>query len=228
MLICRKCGASNPLGRVFCTNCGGKLDTSSVTSEDVAAQQREGLFARHWKKLLYIPLILVVVVVALALWPHAPTIGQKGTPVGGRRAKVQLETLRELADGRSMTVTLTERDVNAYIEYCLADSLRADALSIAVREGYFGVRMTRAMKARQIGSFRIVPRFSYDALFVPAGGTVVARKAAIGHLPLWGPFRNMAVKTIYGVVSTQNEWANLRHATKFEVGGGKIAIHARK
>jgi hypothetical protein len=199
-----------------------------MTSDDVAAQQRVGLFAQHWKKLLYIPVVLVVVLVALALWPHAPTIGEKGTPVGGRRAKVQLETLKELAPGRSMTVTLSERDINGYIEYCCADSIQADALTIAVREGYFGVRMTRAMKARQIGSFRIVPRFTYDVLFVPVGGTVVARKASLGHLPLWGPFRGMAVKTIYGVVSSQNEWANLRHATKIEVGGGKIAIHARK
>ena len=168
-----------------------------------------------------------IVDIALALWPAVPTIGEKGTPVGGRRAGIQLQTLGELAEGRSMTVTLTERDINGFVEYG-AGTVEADALSIAVREGYFGVRMTRVAKARQIGSFRIAPRFTYDVLFVPVGGRVVARKATLGHLPLWGPFRNMAVKAIHGVVSSHREWTYLQHATKFEVGGGKIAIQARK
>ena len=36
MITCGSCGSENELGRVFCVQCGGKLDLSAMTSEVVA------------------------------------------------------------------------------------------------------------------------------------------------------------------------------------------------
>ena len=48
MVKCTKCGADNPLGRVFCQACGSKLDLSAMTSESVAERPADAdVLARH-------------------------------------------------------------------------------------------------------------------------------------------------------------------------------------
>ena len=67
MLVCKKCGADNPLGRVFCGSCGGKLDMTDITSDTLADQQRASFFVAHYKKFLLVLLLLVLATVGLTL-----------------------------------------------------------------------------------------------------------------------------------------------------------------
>ena len=40
MLICPKCGNDNELGRIFCHQCGDRLDLSSIKPPSVAERKR--------------------------------------------------------------------------------------------------------------------------------------------------------------------------------------------
>jgi hypothetical protein len=224
MLICPKCGKENGLGRVFCSDCGAKLDTDGLTTASLRRGWSPLSLLQYWKKVVAALVAVALVLGGLALWPRAPVIGGKGTRMGGRRVETQLEALSQARDGRAMTAQFAEKDVNGYLEFLKIPNMRVAALSLCVKPGYFEVRMLRMLKPIGVGSFRLVPRLTYDLACVPVGGAVVVRKASLGHLPLWGGARAMAVRAVHRVVSAEREWAYLRSATAIEVGDESVSV----
>jgi hypothetical protein len=127
-----------------------------------------------------------------------------------------------------MTAVFSEKDINGYIENFKLASLNIGALTVAAKDGCLQVRLARLPKPVRIGSFHVSPRQTYDLLCVPMGSGLMVRKASIGHLPLWGRTKRVAVKAVLDIVTAQPEWANLRQATRIEVAGGSISVHAQK
>jgi len=227
MLICKKCNAQNPLGRVFCIACGGKLDLQHMSSDEVAAANRKSLFSRFWWILPAIVVLILLICVGLALWPNTALVGAEGTRGGGRRVETQLTMAAGLVPGQTVRQEYTEKDINGYFQFFKDGKIGADSVRITISQGMFMARMSKTLWAPKFAK-GIKLRVTYDVTCVPVGGLAVVRKASVGHLPVAGPFRKIAVGGLYGVLAAQKEWKGMANITDLKADTGKLMVVAAK
>jgi hypothetical protein len=230
VIVCKKCGLQNPLGRVFCQGCGSKLDLAHVGTDTVAAMTRPAGRAGGWVKIAAWTVgALLALSVVLALWPNARPIGDRGNRPGGLRLQNQLRVVSTLRAGQKVDITMKEADLNAFIEHFKVQGTDIASLSASLRPGRIDVRMVRPLWRMDVKTFRLEPRVSIDLVLSPAGRGLRVRGASVGHLPLFGPLRTMAVRRVYGRVSVQKEWRDTAAcAEKVETGNGTLTLSVGK
>jgi len=230
MLICQKCGTDNPLGRVFCQSCGGKLDLSHM-SQDVIVEvmQDKSWFARHWRKIALGVGLLVALLVVLAMIPTAGPLGESGTRVGGRRVESLLRQLGGLRSGQAVSATFDEKDVNGYLALVKADRLKdVGRASVDIQPGYARLHLQSEWFSFSLFGFELKPPKTYELTLVPAGaGCVGVVKARMGRLPLSGPFRRSLVRRLHRRMVQENDWKGLAFLAEVEMGNDQIKVVAR-
>ena len=97
MIVCGGCGSENELGRVFCTQCGGKLDLSGMTNEVVAEQAKRSFMAKHWPKFAIGVAVIILLIFGMTFWSTGPLQGKEGTSVGARRVQSQMRSMAKLS-----------------------------------------------------------------------------------------------------------------------------------
>lgn len=229
MLVCEKCGAENPLGRVFCGTCGAKLDLTHMKSEDVADSQKASWVRQHIFKVVIGIVLIVVAMAGLGLWPQTDMIGEKGTRIGGRRVERKLRAMQRIRKGQSLSVDFPEKDINGYFEFLKQEKLKVDSFSVSVMEEYLAARMVRTLGKWEVGKFEIMPKISCDVVCVPSeGGGVIVSKAGIGHLPLWGPVADVVAQVVHKTVASQKEWAPFEHLAEIKMEEGKVSVLVKR
>jgi hypothetical protein len=214
MLICKKCGADNPAGRVFCGGCGGKLDQSNFAT---ARPKRE------WDRQRIITIVnacvaptltIIVVVIALICWPTGaePTPGV--SEEAAKKVTGQLKTLEALKLGQSLTLTLSESDINSYLKFIRARELGLDAVQVSLETGYVMVHLRRKSTRLKLGKLQAT--VSYDLTCVPVKNRLLVQKVSAGHLPL-GPFKGSALRTMRRLFVGGREHELLRDITDITV-----------
>lgn len=140
---CPACGVQNVLPRVYCSACGERLNEKG--DADRALQQLAKKPRAQWKKRLR-PFIrglagLLFILVALLFWPVTPDY-QIGPPADARRFAEKLGGLALALDmGLPARETFSEKEVNAYLQRMVTESLKGRAalerLGIQLGEGEF-------------------------------------------------------------------------------------------
>jgi len=228
MIICPKCGNDNPLGRVFCGKCGGKLDFSHTSSQDMVVKPESNWFRTHWPKLAYLVVLIVLIPVALVLWPQPPLVGKPGTG-GETRVENGVRAVSAVKPGQIVNATFAEEDLNGYLQLIKAKDPGADSLSISLRTDYFVVRMVHPLFTLPVIKIKgqpVVAKLSYDITCVPyvSGGSVNVTKASMGHIPAIGPFKTKAAKAVYGAALRDKDWAPFANITGIKVTEGRITV----
>jgi len=123
MVNCKKCGHENELGRIFCYQCGEKLDLETIKPPNQAEgfwkkihhreRKRQGRTlpqqAWRWGKVL-IFLALVLILILIFSPPEMKTITKSTDAEVNARAK--MKNLREaVGSGRFETVQLNEQEI---------------------------------------------------------------------------------------------------------------------
>ncbi len=226
MIVCTKCGARNPLGRVFCADCGAKLDLSNMSSQAVADMQRVSWIRKHWPKLAIGGVGLLVLFVVMALWPRSGTIGDEGKPVGRSRATTSLGLLGQAKSGvvRNLEVEFSEGDINGYFAFGKNAQMRLRSCSVDIEQGYFRVRVVRQLAALKLGAFKWEPQISYDLVCVPVANVVRPAKAAMGHFAMVGPLKTSVFKKVWALMAAQREWAALTAASEIRAEKDKLVL----
>lgn len=229
MVLCKKCGADNQLGRVFCSACGAKLDLRNMSSSAMAARKP----AIPWLKILLpkfiaVLAVLVLLPVALALWPQPQPIGKKGSKIGGQRVIGALQAMTYLGRGATLGRSFSEEDLNGYFEYFKAQKLNAESISVRVAQGYFVVRVVRAIGPWNVGPYKLNPRVSQELICVPAGSRLSIDGAAIGHLTWLGPFQTSVASRLYRLVAAEPEWAIFQNLAEMRAEPGRISVSVKR
>jgi len=106
----------------------------------------------------------------------------------------------------------------------VAPSLGFQSISVDAHDGYFFVRAVRGLGVVRVRSFRVVPKLSYELACVPIGGGVAVRKASVGHLPLAGPAKKLAVNGLVRALSSHETWQVLERASRIESGVDSLSL----
>jgi hypothetical protein len=226
MLICKKCGSDNPLGRIFCGSCGSKLDMSDMTSDTLADRQRESFLLTHYKKMLLVLAILVLATIGLALWPSTAVLGEEGTSLGSSKVKQHMGLLLNLAPGQVVKLTVNEKDINGYLKHTKLRKSRYESCSTRLVSRGMSARLVRPLADVPLGKFKLKLKISFDLRCVPAAGQVVVTGASVGHLPLWGPTKTLALTEYRKLFASGKEQGLLKVLTDIRIEDGQAELSA--
>jgi hypothetical protein len=212
VIECGKCGNKNPLGRVFCTTCGAKLQLLSVTKEHVE---------KHVTK-WYVPLlrfinrlgaILIVAIIAtggMAFWPSTAQPVNLGTSADAKVVRDALSRARMKAKGiPPKSIILSDKQINAYLQNKLA-ILGVQSATVVFERDSFTIRLNIPLKQDQQpdnASHKLTPlRLIADITFKAEDNALVISKVVIGHVPLPGPFRPFLLNRLSTALSEDKDW----------------------
>ncbi len=224
MITCGACGSENELGRVFCVQCGGKLDLSAMTSEAVAEQVKVSFMRKHWPKFAIGVVVVILGIFGLTFWPTSPFEASEGTSVGGRRVDSQLRAMSRLSKGRTVAYVFKEADINGYFQYGKGKEMGLGEVRVKCMPGYLRVHVTDKMFEKTIFGVVLSPGTSYDMYCVGVGGSLVVRKVKKGHLGMVGPGRTRIVRMFYRKILEKNGFDSFKYATDIKVEEGQVRV----
>ncbi len=226
VVVCQKCGTENPMGRVFCGNCGRKLE---ITRDGTHFKSKPEF---NWKTVikflnwLVAPVMTIVVIcTALRYWPNQIVLPKGLEKSQADAVASQLQGIAEMRVGQSATVIFREDDVNAYFKYNRLENLGLEGCRVTFEKGFLELR-TRKRVEWSIGKW--VPRLSYDVLCMPFGKRLVIRKVSVGHLPLWGFGKKGTVRDVRRIFLDGPEHKLLKDVTGITIEKDEIHVSIKK
>jgi hypothetical protein len=148
MIECPKCGHDNDLGRIFCVECGEKLDISKVSAPSGIRRRKKGGSAQSKGqmiggavvKVIKLTFLAAVCAVLTLLWLQ-PDFQRKTFGVNELASYVANRTQMEdaLRNQQSAKIVLTEPEVNAAMAKAIIDTTKGqkDAGEIKLESIYF-------------------------------------------------------------------------------------------
>jgi hypothetical protein len=182
---CEKCGFQNVLGRVFCAQCGVKLDLRATSAEEFDERRRFD-YARFVKlTLVFLALVLILGVIGAALWPDTiPSV--RVDKAGAVQIPIKAKAVRSaISFNRSVTLDLSEGELNGFLEE-RARNRNIPGLAIDLKPGAFDLYSIQDWRpATNIAVLAWVhTRYSMTLRGSFQNGVLKIENARFGHLPL--------------------------------------------
>jgi hypothetical protein len=196
MLTCEKCGYDNELGRIFCHQCGSKLDLSRIKAPGQGGPSLRKKKAR--KKLNPVRLAVELAVIAAVLagiWlllgvPALPPTEYTAQDYVSAERKVQHlgEIVRQ---NRPDSVMLSEREINAYLgnlqlQHADSRGLRIEVSGFRARIDNGTITIIFSGDLRIGQSFKKPVSVTYTGVPTVSDGKFVLKPAggAVGRMPI--------------------------------------------
>ena len=232
VVICPKCGSRNPPGRMYCMQCGGKIEMemAETRAEKPWIGKAVSALGRAVRAAATILLLLAIVQM---MRPVAPA-GSTGNAQDVQRLRQKLSLFKgAVMDGKASSQRLSEVELNAYLTDLLARSATPDAMD-SLRYRLLKVNLAVEPAAVVVvlrASLGPVP-LSYEVTGAPrVDGKRFAfapTAARFGHLPLPGPLRGWMAGRVYGVFSQMlDERSLLDQAEGLELAQGEVTLVQR-
>lgn len=224
-VTCPTCSKQNEASRLFCSQCGKKIDHSQIRFGSRPARKLwNGV--RRLVRLLILGALLAVL--GLLVWPATPE-GQLGTDEDGDACFDKLAALYQaIQTDRHRVETVTEAEANAYLFDLVADAVpppqsaatllevrgvnlqfTPHAVIVHVSTAWRGVQLTYELTG--------TPRLQDDQFVFAIDGF------ALGHLPLPGPLQQQLADRVAPLFEhMERERYVLDHLTAIELEEGSI------
>lgn len=240
MIICGKCGNDNPLGRIFCAQCGEKLNLDQL-NEPGMIRKEPGMSTRT-RAILFILLDLIVLLLVLgglSFWPaaHEASLGPDslGQAALGKLTRMDSATV-------SLAQEFSEKEANVLVARYLSGQQKGSGMnakgvnSVEIQFEPNAIRATAyaSIGPWHFGTFSVGPfPITYSVVTVPVKeGNVVRfdiRRGAIGHLPLPGPLSKPAADKLSLIFSKATRYRTLFNKTSaIELQKGAVKITTNK
>ncbi len=194
MLECSKCGFNNELGRIFCHQCGAKLEVDKIKPPTPGAKMRRRAVASARKTVrvvieLGIAVGLIAVIALICLVPEVPPV--KPTNAEMVAADTKRLDLQQLVNGsKAGSIELTDGELNAFLNTLGMEKPKGSGILLApitiraefgngtVKLGYLGdLQLGSVHKQVYLGLAGRLSVAQGAVRFEPTGGW-------IGRLPL--------------------------------------------
>lgn len=186
---CPACGHMNPLGRLFCAKCGGKIEVTDRTlrSAREPGQGAWALTARLIRLLVFLGLLFSLYLLSRPVAPE----GRLGTRSDGALLAQKMNLLHAAAEtGRSEAQDATEAEVNGYIAELLKNTMNrtaGGALQFELQQINFAFRgdgRIVVVFSTQWKAFSLTYEFTCRASAGDGSFGVTAEGLRMGRLPL--------------------------------------------
>ena len=235
-LVCPECRRENEPERIYCHDCGARLDRSSLakeksTEEDPKDTQRRlkamldpqrALMRRRFfqgSKLILGALIVAAIVQMIRPPDLPPPAAAPMLP-----AQINLDLENAAMDPRTaVPLRYTDEQVNAYLAYALKSKqpalskyLKFERAVAAFDEGYCIVTVERSLSG-----FSLFTTAAYDVTLQNGAIVAKSRGGRIGRMPIHPALMQ------YGHVLFQDLWKALDRERKSILKLGAIELHAK-
>lgn len=216
------------MGRIFCTQCGAKLDVEAGARKDLSQARARRFRSLAIRFLLLDVLIFVVVVAVLALWPAAGSLDSPDAKHFAR-AKARIQALDR---GLRATESFNEMEINAVIAERFGKRLKKanSSIDVFLKPESVKVVVRSEIGPWNLGAFSLGPfPFTYTVRGQPEhrdGAFAFKPEAgAVGHLPLFGSLKNMAVDSLAELLEgRENVRAFLDRIEGFNLMDGAVDV----
>lgn len=229
-LTCEQCGAANEIGRLFCGQCGERLNLTGFRPgrprRGVGAGRAGGI-----KRLVRLVLLAALLTLLIALlWPTAPQ-GKPGTSEQGEALYENLLNMEQSIRRRERArLTIQEEEINAYLGMLIAQMderpaenrsrLKTQAVNLSFTPEYVIVHILTAW-----GPVRL----SYEITGWPRvngrGASLDAQRVRLGHVPMPDPLMARMAERLGNVFAQlEREQFILRHVTRVDLGDGLLRL----
>ena len=219
-LVCPECRRENEPERIYCHDCGARLDRSALakqqasTEEDPAATHKrvkalfDGRNAKMHARFFQISKLVLsalgaAVLIQMIRPPDLPEVPKAETLP--RQINLDLESAA--MDPRSPGLRYSEADVNAYLGYALKSKktalskvLQFERAVVELGEGFYNLTVERSLVGFSVfttGSF--APTVQGGAL------TNTARAGRFGRLPVHPALMNLVAPYLFGDLASVAE-----------------------
>lgn len=185
---CKSCGFKNDLGRVFCVQCGKRLELTNTSLEELAAR-RQIDWGRYGRQLVRLLIVLVIAgVVAAFFWRQAPATVQVD-PAGAQQVPYKIKAVQSALRARqAVSLSFSEAELNGYLE-ARAKARRVTRLTIDLKPGAFELAAWHdwAPATNVAALTNVVFPVSCSIAGGFDKGHFVVKGGRFGHVPLPGP-----------------------------------------
>jgi DNA-directed RNA polymerase subunit RPC12/RpoP len=196
MVVCSECRRENEPERVYCHDCGGRLDRSAikVRKDDVKDAQRrvKKLFDPQRAKIratffgiskVLLGALAVAVVIQMILPPDVPALAKTDMLASQVRFDLENATLRH----QPAQLRYTEDEINAFLVYALKTKHKAldkplldfQRAFVGFREGACAVTMERSLFG-----YSVYTSCTYAVAIKDGKINAAAKGASVGRLPI--------------------------------------------
>ena len=226
LITCAQCGHKNNVGRLFCTQCGARLEIQDPRAA-VKTKSGPGILGKLGSFLrLAVTLGLLVVVVQI-LRPVVPT-GSDGSPQDAQRLVQKMRLLKgAVMDRKPMTQRILELEVNAYLEDLLAKSSDGNANTLDLKKINLSMDpgQLTVLLAAEMGPATITYELTGKAVHRSERFHYDIEKVRMGHLPVPPVVGNWLAGKLYKVFSRMEEERRLLdQMVRIDVGQGEAVV----
>lgn len=226
MIKCSNCGTENALGKVFCAQCGAKLDLSAINEEEIEDMGQASRLLSYWPIYILVVVVVVVGLAGLSLWPPSKPLGEAGPRSSAGFVKGQLTVMKNIAKGHEIRSAFSEKQVNAYMSDYTVKRLSLKSFSVDIEGDTMKARLVRTMGPWGIADYKYPVSFSLEVECTAPDGGLVVGKGTIGHLPLPGPLGTVAGSLMRSALKDADEWKSLKNVKEVSIEDGRITLRA--
>jgi hypothetical protein len=243
---CAQCGHENDLTRVFCQNCGARLERSDTPpalspttpvpvkrgkapSRGLTPLGALGLFARGLLTTAFLAFVMAVIIQVLRMPDNVPALANPDAT----KAADLFQGVKTFADSPyARVLDLSQDQVNMYLASRLTGSGPTEASAMVT-----GSRFARAAVALEPGVAKIFVerKFLGAAVFVqadlavemtPTGPVTTLSNARIGRLPLPAPLDGIVLdRSVRPVLDALSDGAALlQRANQISLSAGSLRV----
>lgn len=196
---CQICGAENDLGRMFCVQCGKKIEFSKTSLDELAERNRTDWAPVIRRIFAAIVFLVIVGFAALAFWPQSPATRQ-ADPAGVQQIPIKTRVMQNaLRSRKQVKVTFDEAELNGFLD-ARAKLRNVRQLSIDLKPGVFTMAVWNdwipAAEVPGLSNLVIPVSCEWTAAFDK--GALVVKEGRFGHLPLPTPLAAYAASQFGG------------------------------
>lgn len=226
VMTCAKCAYQNPMGRMFCVNCGAKMDLVGGPGGNVVMRSTLNVSGALRGIIKVVSSLVVIVggVVALTLVPQTSRIGVEGNRSGPAEVASLSRATRQLARGQQVGKRISEADLNGFFRDGKTREMNVDDFSVDIKGDRIRLRMVRRLARMDVGSWRLQPKVSYELVVVPVGDKLRFVSARKGLVPMIGPFKTAVIRQFHRRITMLEEWSLCASIRDIQTGEDALDI----
>jgi hypothetical protein len=228
-LICQKCGSSISLGMMFCPVCGTKPDSALQEKNARGKLTRSSSFKIKSSIIVTLLLVALITISGLLFWPNTKIIGMKGSKQNAKSFFTQMQTVKMITAGRSLTVTINESDINAYLKFVRIPKVDVVSCSVELLPDRIHVRSGKRTTPYKVLGIELSLNITVDIIYKAVDEGMAVSKVSVGHLPVVGKLKStIADKVITTVLGDAGNQAWLNNITSVKIEDKRLILAVKK